>query len=283
MAESLRGGLSLSACGFGYWSHDIGGFENTATPDVYKRWVAFGLMSSHSRLHGSMSYRVPWLFDDEAVDVLRYFVKLKNSLMPYIFAAAHQAHTTGAPMMRTMVLSYPHDPVCGHLDMQYMFGDSILVAPIFNEEGTTRVYLPETNCGGMWTNFFTGEMQKGETFVSETHDYFSLGLWVRPNSLVAMGKGDAVVYEYASDMIVHVYDVFDAETVVYNPDSKTGLKINIKKDGNIIKLEADAGHKGFKLLFKNKYVHSNEVTCENQQNSTLVSIPARLCIAEFTS
>ena len=73
MAESLRGGLSLALSGFGFWSHDIGGFEQTAAAEVYKRWCAFGLLSSHSRLHGSSSYRVPWLYDDEAVDVLAPF------------------------------------------------------------------------------------------------------------------------------------------------------------------------------------------------------------------
>ena len=88
MAESLRGGLSLGLSGFGFWSHDIGGFEQTAPADVYKRWCAFGLLSSHSRLHGSGSYRVPWLFDEEAVDVLRAFTQLKCRLMPYLFAAA---------------------------------------------------------------------------------------------------------------------------------------------------------------------------------------------------
>lgn len=76
MAESLRGGLSLGLCGFGFWSHDIGGFEHTATADVYKRWLAFGMLSSHSRLHGSTSYRVPWLYDEEAVDVLRFLQNL---------------------------------------------------------------------------------------------------------------------------------------------------------------------------------------------------------------
>src|SRR5690606_9684683 len=59
----LRGGLSLSMSGFGFWSHDIGGFEGSPDPAVFKRWVAFGLLSSHSRLHGSQSYRVPWRFD----------------------------------------------------------------------------------------------------------------------------------------------------------------------------------------------------------------------------
>ncbi|HLO97518.1 MAG TPA: alpha-xylosidase, partial [Fimbriimonas sp.] len=83
MAESLRGGLSLCLSGFGFWSHDIGGFEGLPPADLYKRWVAFGLLSSHSRLHGSTSYRVPWIYDDAAVDVLRKFTHLKHRLLPY--------------------------------------------------------------------------------------------------------------------------------------------------------------------------------------------------------
>ncbi|MEG2317156.1 MAG: glycoside hydrolase family 31 protein, partial [Clostridia bacterium] len=88
MAETLRAGLSISHSGFGFWSHDISGFEQTAPADVYKRWAAFGLLSSHSRLHGSSSYRVPWMFDDEACDVVRQFTKLKCALMPYLYGAA---------------------------------------------------------------------------------------------------------------------------------------------------------------------------------------------------
>src|SRR5690606_7884493 len=104
MAESLRGGLSLGLSGFGFWSHDISGFEQTAPADIYKRWVQFGLLSSHSRLHGSTSYRVPWLFDEESVDVLRYFTELKSELMPYMFSYAVEAKERGIPMMRAMIL-----------------------------------------------------------------------------------------------------------------------------------------------------------------------------------
>ena len=104
MAESLRAGLSLSLCGFGYWSHDIGGFEKVATADLFKRWVAFGLLSTHSRLHGNESYRVPWNYDEEACEVLRFFTELKCSMMPYLFSAACMAHECGIPMMRPMIL-----------------------------------------------------------------------------------------------------------------------------------------------------------------------------------
>ena len=84
--------------GFGFWSHDIGGFESTSTADVYKRWVAFGLLSSHSRLHGSTSYRVPWAYDEDASEVVRFFSKLKCSIMPYLFKTADDANRIGRNM-----------------------------------------------------------------------------------------------------------------------------------------------------------------------------------------
>ncbi len=95
MAESLRGGLSIGLSGFGFWSHDIGGFENTAPAHVYKRWCAFGLLSSHSRLHGSKSYRVPWAYDDESCDVVRFFTQLKCRMMPYLYREAARANARG--------------------------------------------------------------------------------------------------------------------------------------------------------------------------------------------
>jgi alpha-D-xyloside xylohydrolase len=135
MAGTLRGGLSMALSGFGFWSHDIGGFEGTPNPDVFKRWLAFGLLSSHSRLHGSASYRVPWLIDEESSQVTKFFTDLKKTLMPYIFTMAKIAHSEGTPVMRPMMMEFPQDPACQYLDRQYMLGDSILVAPIFNSEG----------------------------------------------------------------------------------------------------------------------------------------------------
>ena len=142
MAESIRGGLSLCLSGFGFWSHDIGGFEGTAPAHVYKRWLAFGLLSSHSRLHGSGSYRVPWLFGEEAVEVCRYFTELKCRLMPYLYAKAVEASETGIPMMRAMLLEFD-DLGCEDCDRQYMLGDSLLVTPVLREDGGVDYYLPK--------------------------------------------------------------------------------------------------------------------------------------------
>ncbi len=175
MAETLRGGLSLCLSGFGFWSHDISGFNDTATPDLYKRWVAFGLLSSHSRLHGSSSARMPWLFDDEAVEVLRFFNRLKQHLMPYLMDMAREAHQRGVPLLRAMVLEFPDDLTCRALDMQYMLGAALLVAPVFSETGEITYYLPE----GEWRSLLTGETVSGGGWRTEQHGYLSLPLWVQ--------------------------------------------------------------------------------------------------------
>lgn len=174
MAETLRGGLSLGMCGFGFWSHDISGFNDTASPDLYKRWVAFGMLSSHSRLHGNASARMPWLFGDEAVDVLRHFTQLKTHLMPYLRDVAREAHEHGWPMLRAMVMEFPDDLTCRYADTQYMLGSALLVAPVFSEDGSATYYLPP----GEWRHLLTGEVAKGPGWRSDHHDYFGLPLWV---------------------------------------------------------------------------------------------------------
>ncbi|MCD7708779.1 MAG: alpha-xylosidase [Clostridiales bacterium] len=241
MEESLRGGLSLMLSGFGFWAHDIGGFEHTSTADVYKRWVAFGLLSSHSRLHGSQSYRVPWLYDEEAVDVVRFFTRLKARLMPYIYKTAVETSRSGIPTMRAMVLEFPDDRSCSYLDKQYMLGDSLLVAPIFNDEGRGIFYLPK----GTWTDFLTGEVMEGGTWVEKNYDYMSLPLLAKENSIIVMGsRDDAPDYDYAESAEVRIYALGDkacASTVVYGMDQNVDLSIEAARDGDRINIKAEGG------------------------------------------
>ncbi|WP_406407510.1 alpha-xylosidase [Streptomyces halstedii] len=186
MAESLRGGLSLSLSGFGFWSHDIGGFEGTPDPAVFKRWLAFGLLSSHSRLHGNVSYRVPWEFGEEAVDVARRFTLLKHRLMPYLYGVAAEAHRTGVPMMRPMLVEFPGDPATRTLDRQYMLGPDLLVAPVFTEDGEVEYYVPE----GTWTSLLTGESVTGPAWRHETHGFDSLPVLVRDGAVLPWGADE---------------------------------------------------------------------------------------------
>lgn len=186
MAETLRAGLSFGLSGFGYWSHDIGGFEATSTADVYKRWVQFGLLSSHSRLHGSQSYRVPWNYDEEASAVLKYFVNLKMRLMPYLYMTSRDVKEHGWPIMRAMLMEFPEDETAQTLDRQYMLGDSLLVAPIFNDQGICSYYLPE----GRWIHLLSKEIRDGGRWYTDTYDYFSLPLYVREGSILPIGAVD---------------------------------------------------------------------------------------------
>jgi alpha-D-xyloside xylohydrolase len=248
MAESLRGGLSLCLSGFGFWSHDIGGFMGTPAAEVYKRWIAFGLLSSHSRLHGNESYRVPWLFDEEAVGVLRHFTKLKSRLMPYLYAKAREASQTGVPVMRAMLLEFPDDPTCDYLDRQYMLGESLLVAPVFSGEGAVTYYLP----AGRWTNFFTGEVVEGPGWRQETHHFMSLPLFVRPNSVIALGNhADRPDYDYAEGVTLQVYELAEGKPVSVEIPSANGnveTTFELKREGQTVSVKREGTSKHWQLL-----------------------------------
>lgn len=249
MAESLRGGLSLGLAGFGFWSHDIGGFENTAPSHVFKRWLAFGLLSSHSRLHGSRSYRVPWAYDEEAVEVTRLFTKLKARLMPYLWETAHEAHEQGVPSMRAMVLEFPEDPTCETLDRQYMLGGNLLVAPVFHEQGRVTYYLPE----GRWTSLLTGETVQGG-WKKETCGFLELPLYVRPNTFLAMGQTDnRPDYDYADGVELGLYALESgrsASVTVRNPAGVPDLQAEASREGDRIVFRAAASGKPFSLALK---------------------------------
>lgn len=177
MAETLRGGLSLGLSGFGFWSHDIGGFEGNPPPAVFKRWLQFGLLSSHSRLHGSNSYRVPWSVDEESSEVAKKFAEIKIKMLPYILEAAEEANKTGVPVLRAMMLEFPEDPSCAQLDRQYMLGSKFLVAPVFSEDNKVSYYIP----AGKWRHYIDGRelnLECGKWFTEE-YDFMSLPLWER--------------------------------------------------------------------------------------------------------
>lgn len=262
MAESLRGGLSLCMSGFGFWSHDISGFANTAPHHLFKRWVAFGLLSTHSRLHGDTSYRVPWLFSkegeengEEACLVTKHFANLKCSLMPYIFGKAIEANKTGVPVMRAMVLEFEKDKNALSLDTQYMLGESLLVAPVFTEGGDVDYYLPK----GKWTHLLNNLQYEGEKWYSENYDFFSLPLFVRENTILPIGSEINVPdYDYGKDITLHVFNLTDSATrTVYDSCGNKIFEINGKNNGDELSFKLDVLPKNAKILLRNLNSVSN--------------------------
>lgn len=258
MAETLRGGLSLCASGFGYFSHDIGGFEATASPDVYKRWCAFGLMSTHSRLHGSTSYRVPWAYEDDtpenpenACAVLRFFTKLKGRLMPYLFSQAVKTSSTGVPMMRAMVIDFAEDPACLFLDRQYMLGDNLLCAPVLSEDGVVQYYLPE----GKWTDIITGETIEGGRYVKKKCSYLEMPVLAKPGSIIVYGDfNNSFEYDYINNANAVIYNLEDgksSETEVYYIDANRVMSMKAERNGNEICVTYTSG-RAFKITAEGK-------------------------------
>lgn len=154
MAATLRGGLSLGASGFSFWSHDIGGFFGKSPEELYRRWLPFGMLTSHSRCHGSPP-KEPWPYGEKFTDDFRRAVELKYRLMPYVYAQAKDSADRGLPMLRALFFEFPDDPGAWTVDDQYLFGSSLLVAPLLEANTTARdVYLP----AGRWIDYQTGRV-----------------------------------------------------------------------------------------------------------------------------
>ncbi|MCD8327646.1 MAG: alpha-xylosidase [Ruminococcus sp.] len=251
MAEVIRGCLSLCISGFGFTSHDMAGFESTATPDIYKRWAAFGMLSSHSRLHGNQTYRVPWLFDEESCDVLRFFTKLKGKLMPYLFAQANKTHEIGVPVMRAMVIDFADDPTCLTLDRQYMLGDNLLVAPILNDESIAEYYVP----AGKWTDIITGKVFEGGKWYTHKCSYFEIPALAKPNSIITYGNFERdVVYDYVKDANAVIYELEDgktASTVIYDSEANKVLELSAERKGDKIEIFLSAAPADFTVSVSN--------------------------------
>jgi alpha-D-xyloside xylohydrolase len=157
MLSQLRGGLSLGLSGFTFWSHDIGGFAARTPEDLYRRWLPFGMLTSHSRCHGTPP-KEPWEYGTAFMDGFRQTVELKYTLMPYVYAQAKDSAERGLPMVRALFVEYPADPGSWNVEDEYLFGSDILVAPLFETAATGRnVYLPP----GQWIDYQTGKTYAG--------------------------------------------------------------------------------------------------------------------------
>ena len=194
------------------------------------------------------------------MDVVRFFTRFKAKLMPYLYKTAVDTSRSGIPTMRSMVLEYPEDKTCHFLDKQYMLGDSLLVAPIFNEEGYAEYYLP----AGIWTDFFTGEEKQGGRWITEKHGYLSIPLLAKENSIIAMGSMDSRPdYDYTEHAELRLYALRDgqeASTSVCGMDGKTGLAVKaLKNEKEIrVRVETDAETE-YTLRFINTAVSASSV------------------------
>jgi alpha-D-xyloside xylohydrolase len=233
MAAELRGGLSFGLSGFTYWSHDVGGFVDRAPRDLYRRWLAFGVLTSHTRTHGAPP-REPWEYDEALVQDFRRAVELKYTLMPYIYAQASDSSARGFPMLRTLFFEYPDDRNSWTIDDEYMFGSSLLVAPMFEEAKSRKVYLPL----GSWIDYQTGKVYAG----TQWHD-----IEPGPIPIVLLVKDHSVIPHLKVAQSTSEMDWNNIELKVFSTDRAPVSGLFSLPQGNLQPLNLNASQSGYVL------------------------------------
>jgi alpha-D-xyloside xylohydrolase len=234
MAGELRGGLSFGLSGFTYWSHDVGGFVQRAPRDLYRRWLAWGVLTSHTRAHGAPP-REPWEYDEALTEDFRRALGLKYSLMPYIYAQAKDSSAHGFPMLRTLFFEYPNDSGSWNIDDEYMFGSNLLVAPLFEAVDGREVYLPP----GAWIDYQSGKVYQGAQWHVIKAGEIPVVLLVKDHSVLPHIK----VAQSTKDM-----DWNNVELRVFSTDNASVSGLFTLSEGDLFTINLRPSASGFALV-----------------------------------
>jgi alpha-D-xyloside xylohydrolase len=250
MAGQLRGLLSFGMSGVPFCSHDIGGFDyapgffdHTSVksfletfkqterdvypkdPVTYVRWLQFGAFSSHMRAHGKQPHE-PWTYGAEAEVIARRYLKLRYRLLPYIYSQAVLSARAGLPLVRPMALAFQDDPTTRRLDLQYMFGAEILVAPVFRPDGRCQIYLP----AGEWVDFWTHEIARGPAWLDVTAPLDTLPLWVRGGAIIPWGpEQDFVDQKPLDPLTLEIYAPAGAGSCVIYDEDRPAIGVSYRR------------------------------------------------------
>jgi alpha-glucosidase (family GH31 glycosyl hydrolase) len=201
LACTIRGGLSIGLTGIPFWSNDIGGYRGKPDPELYVRWAQFGLLCSHSRMHGD-SPREPWQFGETALAIVRKYVKLRYQLFPYLYSCACEASRTGIPVLRAMPIAFPGDVNTYDKDLQFMLGPSLLVAPIIDRSGERIVYLPD----GEWMDYWSGAIVQGPRTFRVRASLGVLPLFLRGGAIIPETRpADRIPQGIIDPLIVEIF------------------------------------------------------------------------------
>ncbi len=254
MANTMRAGLSIGLSGVPFWSCDNGGFDaehGHLTPELWIRWSQWSMFLSHVRLHGiGPMDRVPWTFGDLAVANFRKYAKLRYRLLPYLYSHAYNATKTGLPIIRAMVLEFEDDPNTYHIEDQYMFGNAILVAPVYSPVNKRTVYLP----AGTWFDYETGKEISGPNVLHIEPPLELLPLYVRDNTIIPMGPDMSYVGEKPLNPVtLDIRVSSEAEFTLYDDDDRPGteeiVRCRASRSQNRISLELTASTKTYIAKF----------------------------------
>ncbi|HYK34985.1 TIM-barrel domain-containing protein [Alloacidobacterium sp.] len=248
LAAQVMVGINAGLCGIPYWGTDTGGFVPTKefTAELFVRWFQFSAFCPLFRSHGrAWKLRLPWgwntgdygpaeldpeyaaavlpkaedLHNPEVERICRKYLNLRYQLLPYIYSAVEEGHRTGMPLMRALWLTYPDDAKAAAIEDAYMFGDSLMVAPVLEPAAEKRqAYLPQ----GLWWDFWTSEKVDGGKLVNRSVDLETLPVYIKAGSIVHTGPVKQFALEPSTEPIkLTVYSGADGQASLYEDDGQS--------------------------------------------------------------
>jgi alpha-glucosidase len=223
-APVIKAGLNIGLSGVGYWAHCMGGFEHPADPELYMRWVQFGMFSPVAMVFGMdhPGYKEPWNYGADALANFKKYDELRYRLIPYIYSNAYTQYKTGMPLMRALVLEYQDDPNTYAIGDQYLFGDNMMVCPVTVKGAQTRtIYLPQ----GAWFDYWTGKRYSGRQYIHVLTPTDELPLLVKAGSIIPMQSARKYMDEKPVDeLTLEIFPSATASQFNLYEDDGTSLK-----------------------------------------------------------
>jgi alpha-D-xyloside xylohydrolase len=244
LRRQIPTGLNVAASGIAYTGNDIGGWQDLPYqhvpahpplidpsgardnvghyddyPELYVRWFEYGTFLPTMRTHGTRKFNEVWSYGPQAEPILEKYLKLRYTLMPYIYSLGWFTHQTGAPFMRALFMDFPADDKVSDIRDEYMFGPALLVAPVVQQGATTReVYLPE---GTDWYNYWTNQKLHGGQTITVQAPIDTIPLFVRAGSILPLGVPVESTHDHQALQKIKVYAGADAEFTLYDDDGTT--------------------------------------------------------------
>jgi alpha-D-xyloside xylohydrolase len=242
LATLWHGGLGFGLSGFPFWSVDIGGFGGTPTPEQYIRWAQPGLFVSHPRAHGPIA-REPWVFGEQALAIFQKYAKLRYRLMPYVWSMAHESVETSLPMLRALVLDWQDDPTVYTIDDQWLFGESLMIAPIFDLSNRRRVYFP----AGRWVDFWTDEIIEGGGWQTVEAPLAVMPLYVRGGAIIPYAPDmDYTEQKPWTPLTIDIYPHGNSSFTLFDRDNTPTL-IRCEQVDGVVNITIDGSDREYHL------------------------------------
>ncbi|WP_440133696.1 glycoside hydrolase family 31 protein [Chitinophaga sancti] len=217
----IKAGLNIGVSGVGYWAHCMGGFEQAADPELYVRWVQFGMLSPVALLFGMdhPGYKEPWRYGREVTEIFKQYDEMRYSLLPYLYSASYHQYKTGTPIMSALVLAYQDDVNVYNIADQYLLGENIMVCPVTEKGAATRVvYLPQ----GEWIDYWTGRHYEGKTYLNAVCPLDKVPIFIKAGSIIP--KQQVVQYvgqRVIDNVILEIYPGPESKADLYTDDGKS--------------------------------------------------------------